>query len=151
MTNQVTVTGNVGAAPELRGTNGDDVAQFSIADRHRKKQGDQWVDDGTTWWRVSAWGHLGVECSERLTKGTRVTVTGKARLREYTDRDGQQRTSLEITADQVSLPLPKYPPRDPNEQPRYQRPSQGQQPMDDPWGSAPSSDGFTPDDQEAPF
>ena len=110
------------------------------------------MDDGTTWWRVSVWNHLAEQCAEKIARGMRVTVSGTAKLREY-EKDGQTRASLEVTAQDVSLPLPKFAPRGDGDVRsasggQFSRPSQA----DDPWGSAPQqSSAFAPADSEPPF
>lgn len=144
MSNTITVTGNATAAPELRHTaKGTAVAGFTVADNHRKKdQSGQWVDDGATFLRVNVWEHLAEACAEKIGKGTRVTVTGVLKQREYETREGEKRTVYEITAQDVSIPLPKFPPRDSSGY--QQRPSAGQQPQSDPWGAAPDADDAPP-------
>lgn len=141
--NTITITGNTTSEPELRYTaKGTAVAGFTVADNHRKKdQSGQWVDDGATFLRVNVWEHLAEACAEKIGKGTRVTVTGVLKQREYETREGEKRTVYEITAQEVAIPLPKFPPRDSGGY--QQRQPAGQQ--DDPWGSAPAHE------SEAPF
>lgn len=107
----VTVVGNVANA-ELKFTpQGTPVFEFSVAENHRKKQGDQWVEDGTSWRRVTVWGgdaRDGVKDSaeaaaEVVVQGSRVIVVGAERLREFTARDGSQGKSLEVTARHVGV------------------------------------------------
>lgn len=131
----ITVTGRI-SEPSLRYTpSGKPVCEFAVFDNHRRKDGSEWVDDGSTAYRVSAWDHLGEKCAE-LTKGQRVIVVGELRNREY-EKDGEKRRSLEIRAYEVGPALDKYRPRDGG----TSRPAaQG-----DPWTTAPA------DDSEAPF
>src|SRR5690625_7425284 len=91
----ITLTGNTAAAPELRYTpNGRAVATFSVAENHRRKVGDDWQDDGTTWWRITVWGQHAETLAETLGKGQRVLVIGTVRSREW-EKDGEQRTSYD--------------------------------------------------------
>lgn len=100
----ITVTGNATADPELKFlNNGTAVANFTIAENHRKKNPDtgSYEDDGTTFYRVAAWRQLGENTAESIVKGNQVTVTGTFRTREYTAKDGSTGRSLDITADTV--------------------------------------------------
>ena len=101
----ITVVGNVTADPELRFTNaGKPVAGFTLASTPRVKDGDQWKDGETTWLRCSAWDKLGENVAESITKGTRVIVQGALSSRAY-EKDGQQRTSLELRVDAIGPEL----------------------------------------------
>ena len=102
-----TIVGNAGSDPELRfGPSGTAVCSLSVAVSHRKKdQGGQWVDDGTDWFRVSAFGELAEHVAASIQKGQRVIATGRIRTRSYVDRSGQERTSLELSADAIGADL----------------------------------------------
>ncbi len=96
--------GNLGRDPEMRYTpSGRPVTEFSVAVSHRGKDATsgEWVDQGTDWYRVTIWGDRGERAAEQLRKGNRVFVEGRFRTREYETRDGQKRTALEVTADNV--------------------------------------------------
>jgi len=109
----ITLTGNTAAAPELRYTpNGRAVATFSVAENHRRKVGDDWQDDGTTWWRITVWGQHAETLAETLDKGQRVLVIGTVRSREW-EKDGEQRTSYDVTARHVAV-IPKAPQASPS-------------------------------------
>ena len=98
-----TFVGNIGGDPEMKFTpNGKSVLNFSIAENHSKPDGQGgFVEDGTTWRRVSVWGWLGEALAESLKSGDRVIVVGAERLREFTTNDGGQGKSLEVTAKYV--------------------------------------------------
>src|ERR1700722_7643554 len=103
---QITIVGNVGSDPELRYTpTGQAVCNFSVAVTPRFMQNDQWVDGDTTWYRVNAWRTLGENCADTVLKGTRVIVLGYLENREWEDKEGETRRSLEITADAVGPDL----------------------------------------------
>lgn len=98
------IIGNLGRDPEMRYTpSGRPVTEFSVAVSHRGKdaQSGEWVDQGTDWYRVTIWGERGERAAEQFRKGNRVFVEGRFRTREFEGRDGQKRTALEITADNV--------------------------------------------------
>lgn len=114
----LTVTGRVTGEPELRFTSsGKAVANFNLADNHRRKDGEQWVQDGATFYRVTCWEYLAQQVADRLAKGQRVQVTGEIRNREYEAKDGGKARSLEIRAHEIAVPLDKYPPRDAGQAP----------------------------------
>jgi single-strand DNA-binding protein len=100
---KVMIIGNLGADPEMRYTpNGRPVTQFNVAVNQSTKnqQTGEWIE-ATDWFRVSVWGDRAERAAESLRKGNRVFVDGRFRTREFEGRDGQKRTSLEITADNV--------------------------------------------------
>jgi single-strand DNA-binding protein len=97
------IIGNLGADPEMRYTpNGRPVTQFNVAVNQSTKnqQSGEWVE-ATDWFRVSVWGDRAERAAENLRKGNRVFVEGRFKTREFEGRDGQKRTSLEITADSL--------------------------------------------------
>ena len=97
------IIGNLGADPEMRYTpNGRPVTQFNVAVNQSTKnqQTGEWVE-ATDWFRVSVWGDRAERAAENLRKGNLVFVEGRFKTREFEGRDGQKRTSLEITADSL--------------------------------------------------
>ena len=119
----VTVVGNI-SEPSLRFTpQGTPVLSFSLADNHRKKQGNEWVDDGTTWRKVTVWEDKAEALANALSKGDRVIVVGSERMKQFTARDGGTGQSLELTAKHVGI-IPRQ------ERSQTQQPQQSQQ-----WGS----------------
>jgi single-strand DNA-binding protein len=102
MSAQVTVIGNLTKDPELRFTKGGDaVAVFSVAVNERIKDGNDWKDGDPSFYEVKAWRRLGEDAAETLTKGTRVIVSGKLKIEKYETKDGSQRQTTVITADEV--------------------------------------------------
>ncbi|MFK5257123.1 single-stranded DNA-binding protein [Propionibacterium freudenreichii] len=154
MSTPITIVGALGADPEIRFTpSGKAVASFQVAvNKRRKDQTGQWVDEGADWHRVQAWGTLAENVAESLTKGIRVIVTGRLESRDWEDREGNKRTSWEITAQAVGADLsfatakvtrsgPKRPPQQAQGSQFAATPPQGEPPAD-PWANAQS---------EAPF
>lgn len=97
------IIGNLGSDPEMRYTpTNRAVTQFNVAVNQSTKnqQTGEWVEE-TDWFRVSVWGDRAERMAETLRKGNRVFVEGRFRTRQFEGRDGQTRTSLEITADSV--------------------------------------------------
>lgn len=96
--NKITIVGYLGRDPELRYTpSGTAVCDFSIATSERKGRRDGGdTDEITTWFRVSLWGKQAELANQYLTKGRQVYIEGRLSQREYTDREGNKRTSLEV-------------------------------------------------------
>ena len=101
----VTLIGNLTRDPELRFTNaGRGVATFGIAVGRRYQQNGEWKED-TSYFNIVAWGELAENASATLTKGSRVIVTGRLEQREYTTREGEKRTTIEVIADELGPSL----------------------------------------------
>ena len=95
----ITVVGNLTADPELRFTNsGIPVASFTVASTPRTfdRQSGEWKDGEALFLRCSIWRDAAENVAESLTKGTRVIVQGRLQQRSYTDREGNNRTSIEL-------------------------------------------------------
>ncbi len=102
--NKIIIVGYLGRDPEMRYTpQGTAVSNFSIASTERRKDKAGEQQEITTWFRVSLWGKQAEAITQYLTKGRQVYVEGRLRTEEYTDRDGNRRQSLEVTASDVQL------------------------------------------------
>ena len=134
MTN-ITITGNTVAPAELRFTpQGIAACSFTVAVNERKKVRDEWVDDGATFYRVTVWRDYAEAVAEALgEKGMRVVVTGKVRTSDYERRDGGKDTSLEVTADNVAISIPRQR-RQPQQADSWSS-QQRQAPSADPWAT----------------
>jgi single-strand DNA-binding protein len=103
--NTVTLVGNLTREPELKfTTSGQAIARLGLAVNRRYQVNGEWKDD-TSYFDVTAWGQLGENASATFTKGTRVIVTGRLRWREYTTREGDKRTAVEVVADEIGPSL----------------------------------------------
>jgi single-strand DNA-binding protein len=104
--NTVQLVGNLVEDPELRFTpNGAAVANFRIAVTPRVKDGDQWKDGETSFFRINAWRQLAENLAETLTKGARVIVIGRLKLRSWETPEGDKRSVVEVEADEVGPSL----------------------------------------------
>ncbi|MGN8049572.1 single-stranded DNA-binding protein [Curtobacterium sp. 22159] len=104
----ITVVGNLTADPELRYTqNGLAVVNFTIASTPRtlNRQTNEWVDGDALFLRASAWREFAEHIAGSLTKGSRVIAQGRLRQRSYQDREGQQRTSIELEVEEIGPSL----------------------------------------------
>ena len=115
--NRITIVGNLGRDPETRALpSGDPVADFTVATTERRRGADGGTHETTTWFRVSAFGKLGETAQQYLRKGSYVYIDGTLALREYTDREGQPRQSLEVRARDLRM-LDRREDRDDNARP----------------------------------
>ena len=108
--NKIFLIGNLTHDPELSETNsGISVCRFSVAvNRRRTGDGEQQTD----FFNVTAWRGLADNVSRFCKKGNKVAVTGSIQIRQYEDRDGQKRTSVDVNADEVEFLTPKNAERD---------------------------------------
>jgi single-strand DNA-binding protein len=60
--------------------------------------------------RVSAWGKLGENCSKWLIKGKKVAVTGRVSVSTYTTQKGETRAQMDVMAESVEFSFPHRPP-----------------------------------------
>jgi single-strand DNA-binding protein len=102
----VTITGNLTADPELKFTpNGAAVANFRIAVTARVRDGETWRDGETSYFRVNAWRALGEHVADSLSKGDRAIVVGRLKSRSWETAEGEQRSVVEVDADEVAPSL----------------------------------------------
>ena len=103
--NKVIIVGNLGKDPEVRYTpNGDSVTNVTIATT------DTWKDKGTgekkeatEWHRVVFFGKLAEIAGQYLKKGRQVYVEGALRTRKWTDKEGHERYTTEIVANEMKM------------------------------------------------
>ena len=100
--NVVAIMGRMAADAQLRTTqSGKNVASFRIAcDRGRKDANGQNLTD---WLDVVAWDKTADFVSRYFSKGSMIAVTGRLQSRNYQDKNGNNRTAIEIVANQVSF------------------------------------------------
>ena len=103
MYQQITLVGNLGRDPEMRYTpSGVPVTNFSVATSRTWTGPDGQRHEKTVWFKVTAWRRLAETCGEYLTKGQRVLVVGEVEEpNTWTDREGNTRASLDVTAQTV--------------------------------------------------
>lgn len=105
--NKVMLIGRLGKDPELRyTTNGQPVANFTLATTEVRGTKDTERQEYTEWHRVVAWGRLAEICGEYLTKGKMVYVEGALRTRSWDDKQGNKRWTTEIVANQMQILSP---------------------------------------------
>ena len=104
--NRIMLIGNLTFDPELRVTpTGTSVCTFNIAVNRRfaSQNGERQTD----FFRIVAWRQLGENCAKYLTKGKKVFVSGELQVRTYEDKNGVQRTTVEVAADEIEFLSPR--------------------------------------------
>ncbi|MCP4499021.1 MAG: single-stranded DNA-binding protein [Deltaproteobacteria bacterium] len=99
--NKVILVGNLGRDPEVRyAQSGTAVAKLNMAINERKKEGDEWIEH-TEWVRVTCFGRTAENVGQYLSKGSQLYVEGRMQTSKYTDRDGAEKWSTEVVANNV--------------------------------------------------
>ena len=102
MLNVVAIMGRLARDPELRQTTtGKNVASFRIAcDRGRRDANGQSQAD---WIDVVAWDRTAEFVCKYFQKGSMIAIDGRLQTRQYQDKNGQNRTDVEIVANNVNF------------------------------------------------
>ena len=103
--NRVIITGNLTRDPELRSLpSGTSVCSLRVACNTRRKDNStgEWVDK-PNYFDVTVWGAQGENCAQYLSKGRPVAVDGRLEWREWEDKQGNKRQSVDIIADSVQF------------------------------------------------
>jgi len=100
--NHIVLVGRLVADPELRQTqDGTPVCSFRIAvDRPRGRSGGE---KQTDFFGVSIWRQRGERAAEFLQKGRLVLISGRVQVREYTDKENNRRTAVDVVADDFQM------------------------------------------------
>lgn len=102
--NKVILIGNLGADPEVRHTDTNQVvANLRIATnrKYTNRSGDK-VEE-TEWHSVVMWGRLAEIAENYLSKGRNVYIEGRLRTRKWQDQNGNDRYSTEVIADNMVM------------------------------------------------
>lgn len=95
--NSITIAGTLGKDSDMRSMpNGDAVCNFSIADSMGK-------DKPTIWWNCQLMGKRAESLGRYLVKGQAVTVSGSVSEREWTDKEGVTKKSMNVRVQDVAL------------------------------------------------
>ena len=137
--NKVILVGNLGADPETRAMpSGSSVTNIRIATTESwkdKNTGDQ--QERTEWHSIAFFGRLAEIAGEYLNKGSQVYVEGKLRTRKWQDREGNDRWTTEVVANELQMLGGRA---------GAGAPAQGAAPT-----APPQSSGDTPQDTSTPF
>ena len=103
--NKVIIVGNLGKDPETRyAPSGDAVTNIVVATTETwkdKASGEK--REATEWHRVVFFGKLAEIAGQYLKKGSQVYLEGKLKTRKWQDKDGQDRFTTEINADEMKM------------------------------------------------
>lgn len=105
MINKVILVGNVGADPEVRTMeSGTKYARVRLAttERYIDRQTNE-TRELTEWHTISLWRNLADVADKYVRKGSQIYIEGRLRNREWTDKDGAKRYSVEVLADEMKL------------------------------------------------
>ncbi len=104
MLNKIMLIGNLGRDPEMNVTgDGTPFTRFSIAVNRRTKNAKGERTEETEWFNVVAWRQLAETCNTYLHKGSKVYLEGRLTQRKYTDKNGVERTTVEVVANDVEF------------------------------------------------
>lgn len=104
--NHVTISGNLTRDAEIKRTaSGMAIVSFTVAVNERRKNTQTGEYENYANFVDVAWfGTYAEKCAATLTKGSKVCVAGKLRQSRWTTQDGQNRSKLEVIAEEVELP-----------------------------------------------
>jgi len=94
--NSLTIAGVLGKDPELKQVGQDQVLSFTVADSQGREK-------PTLWWNCQMWGKRATTLQQYMAKGQKVTVSGNIQMREYTDKDGNKKTAMDVRVNDVAL------------------------------------------------
>ena len=102
--NKVLIIGNAGKDPETKYTeSGTAVCTLTLATKHSWKEKDGQRQEKTEWHRVVFWGKLAEIVDKYVKKGSQVYVEGRIETRKWTDKNGNDKYTTEIVADQMQM------------------------------------------------
>ena len=105
MSNSINVVGNLTGEPELRYTqSGTAMVSGSIASNRRYQVNGEWQEQ-TSYFNFTAWRELAENIASTMTKGMRVVATGRMEQKDWTDKDGNKRTSYDLVLDEIGPSL----------------------------------------------
>lgn len=103
--NKAIIVGTVGRDPEIRHTaSGSAICNLSVATSEKwkdKQTGEQ--KENTEWHRVAMFGRLAEITGEYVKKGSQVYIEGRIQTRKWQDKDGQDRYTTEIVANEMQM------------------------------------------------
>ena len=101
MSNSINVVGNLTGDPELRFTqSGTAMVSGSIASNRRYQVNGEWQEQ-TSYFNFTAWRELAENIASTMSKGMRVVATGRMEQKDWTDKDGNKRTSYDLVLDEI--------------------------------------------------
>jgi single-strand DNA-binding protein len=100
----LTIIGRVATEPEYRNFGNSTVVKFRVLTSDRRKDEDgNWQDVNTSGWNISAWNTLADSCKNILQKGQELVIMGAIKEDAWTDKEGNNRKTVEITASNIAV------------------------------------------------
>lgn len=100
--NHVVLVGRLTADPEVRDVGEQKVVRARLAVTSRGKKDGEWADV-PNFFDVIVWNRQGEALAKYSGKGKRVGITGRLSWREWTDKEGNKRQSIEVVANEVQF------------------------------------------------
>ena len=108
MLNKIMLIGNLGKDPEMNYTpSGVAVTKFSLAVSRTFKASTGEKHEETEWFNIVAWDNLQRPATTYLRKGNKVYIEGRLTQRKYTDKNGVERTAVDVVANEMEMLTPK--------------------------------------------
>ena len=103
MVNKVILVGTVGKDPEVRNTQNNKVATFSLAtnESYKDKNGEKKIV--TEWHNVVIWGKLAEIVEKYVKKGNHLYLEGKLSSRSWEDQNGTKRYITEVIVHSMTM------------------------------------------------
>ncbi len=105
--NKIMLIGNLGRDPDMSyTTSGTAVTKFTMAVNRVSRAGGERKEE-TEWFNIVAWNQLAETCNTYLKKGQKVFVEGRLQQRKYTDKNGVERTAVDVVINDMEMLTPK--------------------------------------------
>lgn len=106
--NKIFLIGNLTGDPEYQVTaSGIPMCRFSIAVNRRRSSNQAEGERDVDFFRVVTFRKTAENCGSFLSKGRKVGIVGSLQINDYTDKEGNKRQSVDVTADEVEFLTPK--------------------------------------------
>ena len=103
---EITIVGRIGTEPENKTFGGNNILKFRVITSDRRKTDDgRWEDVNTSGWNIVAWNKLAESSKGVLEKGQEVIVVGTMKEDSWTDKEGNNRKTTEITASNIAVTM----------------------------------------------
>ena len=103
---EITIVGRIGTEPEYKTFGGNNIVKFRVITSDRRKTEDgKWEDVNTSGWNIVGWNKLAESSKNVLEKGQEVIVVGTMKEDSWTDKDGNNRKTTEITASNIAVTM----------------------------------------------
>ena len=103
---EITIVGRIGTDPEYKTFGGNNILKFRVITSDRRKTDDgRWEDVNTSGWNIVGWNKLAESSKNVLEKGQEVIIVGTMKEDSWTDKEGNNRKTTEITASNIAVTM----------------------------------------------